>query len=128
MHLHQYPEKFVLSEQVGDRVGVGCIVDSCRDCAHCSKGLEQYCGKGMVGTYNSQVSIDLFISIFALCMTGNLRSDYMVRAHGAEDKGPSWIRLRGHVRRLLPIGNEYCEFPETLGPGLMDPNALGGSR
>jgi D-arabinose 1-dehydrogenase-like Zn-dependent alcohol dehydrogenase len=45
----------VLFEQVGDRVGVGCIVDSCRECAHCSKGLEQYCGKGMTGTYNSQV-------------------------------------------------------------------------
>jgi len=28
---------------VGDRVGVGCIVDSCRTCAACQAGLEQYC-------------------------------------------------------------------------------------
>ncbi|PWI44061.1 NAD(P)-dependent alcohol dehydrogenase [Streptomyces sp. ICBB 8177] len=38
---------------VGDRVGVGCMVDSCRECENCRKGLEQYCLKGMVGTYNA---------------------------------------------------------------------------
>ena len=40
--------------KVGDAVGVGCIVDSCRHCAHCEKGLEQYCLEGMTGTYNSR--------------------------------------------------------------------------
>ncbi|MER5711292.1 NAD(P)-dependent alcohol dehydrogenase [Streptomyces sp. NPDC042898] len=40
--------------QVGDRVGVGCFVDSCRECAYCLQGLEQYCsGTGMTGTYNA---------------------------------------------------------------------------
>ncbi len=39
---------------VGDRVGVGCMVDSCRACDNCEAGLEQYCtGGGMVGTYNA---------------------------------------------------------------------------
>ncbi|MEU0113111.1 NAD(P)-dependent alcohol dehydrogenase [Streptomyces bobili] len=39
---------------VGDRVGVGCMVDSCRECDNCKAGLEQYCtGGGMVGTYNA---------------------------------------------------------------------------
>ncbi|MGW0881666.1 NAD(P)-dependent alcohol dehydrogenase [Streptomyces sp. NPDC002671] len=38
---------------VGDRVGVGCLVDSCRECENCQKGLEQYCLKGGVGTYNA---------------------------------------------------------------------------
>ncbi|MDG9716304.1 NAD(P)-dependent alcohol dehydrogenase [Streptomyces sp. DH24] len=39
---------------VGDRVGVGCMVDSCRECDNCRAGLEQYCtGGGMVGTYNA---------------------------------------------------------------------------
>ncbi len=37
--------------QVGDLVGVGCIVDSCRRCADCEEGLENYCDH-MVGTYN----------------------------------------------------------------------------
>lgn len=38
--------------KVGDSVGVGCFVDSCRECASCREGLEQYCEKGMTGTYN----------------------------------------------------------------------------
>ena len=39
---------------VGDRVGVGCFVDSCRECDNCLAGLEQYCtGSGMTGTYNA---------------------------------------------------------------------------
>jgi uncharacterized zinc-type alcohol dehydrogenase-like protein len=38
---------------VGDRVGVGCFVDSCRECANCLAGEEQYCLDGMTGTYNS---------------------------------------------------------------------------
>ncbi|MGW5660107.1 NAD(P)-dependent alcohol dehydrogenase [Streptomyces sp. NPDC003758] len=39
--------------KVGDRVGVGCMVDSCRECENCLRGEEQYCLKGMVGTYNA---------------------------------------------------------------------------
>jgi uncharacterized zinc-type alcohol dehydrogenase-like protein len=40
--------------KVGDHVGVGCFVDSCRDCDNCRVGLEQYCtGGGMTGTYNA---------------------------------------------------------------------------
>ncbi|MFC3574382.1 NAD(P)-dependent alcohol dehydrogenase [Streptomyces yaanensis] len=43
----------VTKYQVGDRVGVGCFVDSCRECEHCKAGLEQYCtGSGMIQTYN----------------------------------------------------------------------------
>ncbi|MFE2142960.1 NAD(P)-dependent alcohol dehydrogenase [Streptomyces sp. NPDC059456] len=39
---------------VGDHVGVGCFVDSCRTCAYCLRGQEQYCVRGMTGTYNSR--------------------------------------------------------------------------
>src|SRR3954469_16849246 len=42
----------VTKHAVGDRVGVGCLVDSCRTCDNCKKGLEQYCLNGSVGTYN----------------------------------------------------------------------------
>jgi uncharacterized zinc-type alcohol dehydrogenase-like protein len=38
---------------VGDRAGVGCMVDSCRECEPCRAGEEQYCLEGMVGTYNA---------------------------------------------------------------------------
>lgn len=43
----------VTAHAVGDLVGVGCIVDSCRHCASCAQGLEQYCETGMTGTYDS---------------------------------------------------------------------------
>lgn len=43
----------VTKYQVGDRVGVGCFVDSCRECENCQKGEEQYCIPGENQTYNS---------------------------------------------------------------------------
>ncbi|HEV7173576.1 NAD(P)-dependent alcohol dehydrogenase [Pedococcus sp.] len=38
---------------VGDRVGVGCMVNSCGECVNCRKGEEQFCVKGNIGTYGS---------------------------------------------------------------------------
>ncbi|MER5183868.1 NAD(P)-dependent alcohol dehydrogenase [Streptomyces sp. NPDC002896] len=37
---------------VGDRVGVGCLVDSCRECDYCRAGMEPYCRNGHIRTYN----------------------------------------------------------------------------
>lgn len=39
--------------KVGDRIGVGVFIDSCRTCASCLAGLQQYCEEGMTGTYNT---------------------------------------------------------------------------
>jgi alcohol dehydrogenase (NADP+) len=39
--------------KVGDIVGVGCMVDSCRRCEPCAQGLEQFCAHGFTGTYNA---------------------------------------------------------------------------
>ena len=38
--------------KVGDKIGVGVFVDSCRNCENCKQGLQQYCLEGMTGTYN----------------------------------------------------------------------------
>jgi len=43
----------VVDFAAGDRVGVGCMVDSCRTCESCLDGLEQYCENGMTGTYGA---------------------------------------------------------------------------
>src|SRR4051794_33588142 len=40
--------------KVGDKAGVGCFVDSCRTCAECKQGLEQYCTVGTIWTYNGR--------------------------------------------------------------------------
>ncbi|UQU68606.1 NAD(P)-dependent alcohol dehydrogenase [Couchioplanes caeruleus] len=43
----------VTRHAVGDRVGVGCMVNSCRECDNCRAGYEQYCTNGNTGTYAS---------------------------------------------------------------------------
>lgn len=43
----------VTRHEVGDRVGVGCMVNSCRECANCLAGLENYCLNGATFTYGS---------------------------------------------------------------------------
>nr|WP_155636798.1 NAD(P)-dependent alcohol dehydrogenase [Burkholderia gladioli] len=47
----------VTKYKTGDLVGVGCLVDSCRHCASCYDGLEQYCENGFTATYNSEDKI-----------------------------------------------------------------------
>ena len=44
----------VTKHQVGDRVGIGCFVDSCRKCENCLAGEEQFCVEGNVPTYNGR--------------------------------------------------------------------------
>jgi uncharacterized zinc-type alcohol dehydrogenase-like protein len=44
--------------KVGDAAAVGVIVDSCRVCANCKSGLENYCEQGMTGTYNAKERVD----------------------------------------------------------------------
>ena len=44
--------------KVGDLAGVGCLVDSCRDCKNCKQGLEQFCQNGATFTYNSKDRVD----------------------------------------------------------------------
>ena len=47
----------VTLHRVGDRVGVGCMVNSCRKCENCDAGMEQYCLNGNIQTYNG-VDVD----------------------------------------------------------------------
>ncbi len=44
----------VTAHKVGDRVGVGCMVDSCGECEYCKQDQEQFCTKGAVMTYNGK--------------------------------------------------------------------------
>jgi alcohol dehydrogenase (NADP+) len=46
--------KEVSKFKVGDHVGIGCYVDSCRHCENCNDGLEQYCSEGVTWTYNGK--------------------------------------------------------------------------
>ncbi|MCU4307202.1 NAD(P)-dependent alcohol dehydrogenase [Acinetobacter ursingii] len=52
----------VTKYQVGDLVGIGCMVDSCRTCSACQKDLEQYCGEGHTMTYGGTDRVDQCIT------------------------------------------------------------------
>jgi uncharacterized zinc-type alcohol dehydrogenase-like protein len=39
---------------IGDRIGVGVYIDTCRECESCTTGFSQYCDKGIIGTYNAK--------------------------------------------------------------------------
>jgi len=44
----------VKNTKIGDHVGIGCFVDSCRTCSPCKSGIEQYCESGAIVTYNGR--------------------------------------------------------------------------
>ena len=82
----------VTKHKVGDRVGVGCMVNSCKECANCEAGEEQYCLNGNVGTYGS-VDLDGTIT------QGGYSSDVVVnrqegRCGGTRRLGPHGCQAR----------------------------------
>jgi alcohol dehydrogenase (NADP+) len=64
---------------IGDTVGVGVFVDSCRQCEQCLDGEEQYCQKGMTGTYNSKSRDGQTINYGGYSTQITVDQDYVVR-------------------------------------------------
>jgi len=50
--------KDVKKFKIGEKVGIGCMVDSCQHCSPCKSGLEQYCEEGHTLTYSAYDRID----------------------------------------------------------------------
>lgn len=69
----------------GDLVGVGCIVDSCKHCADCEEGLENYCD-GMVGTYNSPTPDAPGHTLGGYSQTIVVHERYVLRIRHAEEQ------------------------------------------
>jgi uncharacterized zinc-type alcohol dehydrogenase-like protein len=64
---------------VGDKIGVGVFVDSCRKCASCQKGLQQYCVEGMTGTYNGLERDGVTVAMGGYSNKFVINEDYAVR-------------------------------------------------
>ncbi len=64
--------------QVGDLIGVGVFVDSCRKCESCKAGLEQYCVEGMTGTYNTYERDGKTVAMGGYSDTFVIHEDYAV--------------------------------------------------
>jgi uncharacterized zinc-type alcohol dehydrogenase-like protein len=80
----------------GQLVGVGCLVDSCRQCASCADGLEQYCERGSTGTYN------------------------------APDKYSGGMTYGGYSTRIVVDEAFVLRIPETLDPAAAAPLLCAG--
>jgi len=65
--------------KVGDKVGVGVFVDSCRHCGPCRSGLEQYCEEGMVTTYNAFERGTQTLTYGGYSTQITVQQDYVVR-------------------------------------------------
>mmetsp|Transcript_6820 Transcript_6820/g.7060 ORF Transcript_6820/g.7060 Transcript_6820/m.7060 type:complete len:242 (+) Transcript_6820:112-837(+) len=78
---------------VGDVVGVGCIVDSCRVCSECMNGNEQYCLNGLVGTYGGKFKYP----------------------HCAEYNTEGGNRTNGGYSKTIVVDRSYvCKIPTNL--------------
>ena len=65
--------------RTGDLVGVGCLVDSCRECGNCKKGLEQYCTVGNVLTYSGRDRINGDITYGGYSKQNVVHEDFVLR-------------------------------------------------
>src|SRR5687768_17006882 len=65
--------------QIGDLVGVGCLVDSCRECTNCRKGLEQYCTVGSVLTYSGRDRINGDITYGGYSKQNVVHEDFVLK-------------------------------------------------
>lgn len=82
--------------RVGDRIGVGVFIDSCRTCTSCLNGLQQYCENGNTGTYNSYERDGKTIAFGGYSNNFVVDADYAVRV-------PENLQLKG-VAPLLCAG------------------------
>lgn len=64
---------------IGDRIGVGVFIDSCRECKNCRAGLQQYCSKGMTVTYNGFERDGVSIAYGGYSNNFVIDEDYAVR-------------------------------------------------
>jgi uncharacterized zinc-type alcohol dehydrogenase-like protein len=64
---------------VGDHIGVGVFIDSCRKCEPCKAGLEQYCNEGMTGTYNTLERDGVTVAMGGYSNVFVVNEDYAVK-------------------------------------------------
>ena len=103
----------VTKHAVGDRVGVGCMVDSCRACVNCRDGREQYCIEGCVLTYAS-VGRDKQITQGGYSSHIVTTEDFVVKIPDDMDLARPHLCCAPESRRI-----RRCDVPASaLAPGL----------
>jgi len=93
----------VRGHKIGDRVAVGCMVDSCKACDHCEQDLEQYCKQGMVGTYNGKDRIDETPTFGGYSDKIVVRDEFVLRVPDALDMAKAAPLLCAGITTYSPM-------------------------
>lgn len=100
----------VTKHEVGDLVGVGCMVNSCRECVQCEKGNEQHCRAGNIGTYDS-VDVDGTITQGGYSQAIVVDEDFVLKIPGSLDPARTAPLLCAGITTYSPL--KYW----NVGPG-----------
>ena len=98
--------------KVGDRIGVGVFIDSCRKCPPCKAGMQQYCDEGMTGTYNGYERDGKTIAFGGYCDGFVIDQDYAVSIPGNLDMAGVAPLLCAGITLYSPIKHF------KVGPGM----------
>ena len=93
----------VSAYNVGDQVGVGCMVDSCQQCDQCHQGEEQYCREGMTGTYGSPDRISGEITQGGYSKHIVVREEFVLRIPQALDMSRAAPILCAGITTFSPL-------------------------
>jgi len=100
---------------VGDLVGVGCLVDSCRDCDACHKGLEQYCLQGPVLTYNGHDRYDGSVTLGGYSEGIVVSERFVVRVPDALDPAAAAPLLCAGITTYSPLRHYGVQAGHRVG-------------
>ena len=96
----------------GQMVGVGCMVDSCRQCASCGEGLEQYCERGFTGTYNAPDKVSGGITYGGYSTRIVVDQDFVLRIPDGLDPAAAAPLLCAGITTYSPLRHW------NVGPGM----------
>ena len=105
----------VTKYKVGDLVGVGCMVDSCRECSACKEDLEQYCLEGFTQTYGSPDRIDGTTTMGGYSDSIVVREDFVVRIPENLDPASAAPLLCAGITTYSPLQHYGVEPGDKVG-------------
>jgi len=100
----------------GDLAAVGCLVDSCKSCAACQDGLEQYCHTGLTGTYNSPDRVSGENTLGGYSDSIVVREEFVLKIrHGEEDLAAAAPLLCAGITTWSPLRHWKVGPGQTVG-------------
>jgi len=105
----------VTQYKVGDLVGVGCMVDSCRECSACKEDLEQYCLEGFTQTYGSPDRIDGTTTMGGYSDSIGVREAFVVRIPENLDPASAAPLLCAGITTYSPLQHYGVEPGDKVG-------------